>query len=148
MKRLRKVINGNGFKLLLVLLLSLQTLGCTSYIRSIPSFPESKILKIYMPMNARPFEEILYRVWVNTATDSLEVKTISSGLQQEVLLTQLNKFIHKEQNPISGIENDWMSLQEGKFELQFRAFNKYTEDFAIRWIDVKNTRIYEGVGVY
>lgn len=134
-------------KLLPILLLFWQIFGCTSYIKELPIFPEAKILKIYFPMNGRPNTEYMWKVWANTATDSLEVKTYVKGYK-DVLLTQYGKFIHEEQYPVSGLENDWMSYNEGRFELQFRVWNQYTEDFVVRWIDIKNTQIYKGVMDY
>ena len=95
-------------------------------------------------MNGRPNIQYIWKVWANTATDSIEVRTYVKGYK-DVLLIQSGKFIHADQYPISGLENDWTAWGEGRFELQFRAFNKWTEDFAVRWIDVKYPAVWRGL---
>lgn len=127
---------------IVVILMIVVNLGCTTYIREIPHFPEAKILKIYFPMQGQPYQEYRWIVWANNATDSLEVKTYLKGYK-EVILVQGGRFYHSPKYPISGLDSDWMPLGEGKFELQFRAFNKYTEDWQVRWIDVKYPAIYK-----
>lgn len=125
-------------------LILVANLGCTTYIRDLPSFPESKILKIYFPMQGQPYQEYKWIVWANNATDSLEVKTYLKGYK-DVVLIQHGKFYHSPTYPISGLDSDWMALGEGRFELQFRVFNRYTEDWHIRWIDIKYPAIYKGL---
>jgi len=134
---------GNIGKLKHVLFLTL-FLGCTTYIKSLPSFPEAKILKIYFPMNGRPNTEYYWKVWANNATDSLEVKTFVKGYR-DVLLTQYGKFLHSNENPISGLENDWTAWGEARFELQFRVWNRWSEDYSVRWIEIQYPAVYRGL---
>jgi len=60
-----------------IFLLSLLLLGCISYLRDIPVFPEVKILEFHMASHVLVGEKLEWAVFVNTCTDCVRVTTYS-----------------------------------------------------------------------
>ena len=120
-------------------------MSCSTYIKSLPTFPDVKILKVYFPFEAEPNEIIEWTVWANSAADSLQVDTYYNSKADyinKILLTQKNKFYHA-QSPVSGIRGDWAASIPGKYELKIKVWNKWSSDTSYRFITIKKTILYE-----
>ena len=111
--------------------------GCSSYIRSIPTFPECKILKVSgFPAELRLQTKYHYTVWTNTAVDTVISRTYyDRDRADRVLLTQRG-VMHHTQAPVSGVEFDWMSNAVGRYRIEVLAKNKYDKDSRVLWVDV------------
>lgn len=101
-----------------------------SHIYNIPVFPQCKILKVSgFPVVVIPRNVYHYRVWTNTAVDSVRSTTYFYRDMNKVypLLIQSGKMIHDDA-PVSGIEFDWMTSGAEKFILEIEAWNRYDSD--------------------
>jgi len=113
--------------------------------KGITAVSRSKNSKIYMPFSIEPNEEAEWTVWANSPTESLYVDTYYKGFienSNKILLRQKSSFIHG-QAPVSGIQGTWNASHAGRYELRFRAWNKWDEDIVYRFIDVETTTLYE-----
>ena len=45
--------------------------------------------------------------------------------------------MHHTQAPVSGVEFDWMTNAYGRYRLEVEAFNKYSKDEGVYWLDVR-----------
>jgi len=135
----------NKIKHILLPFLLLSTIDSCTYVKALPQFPEVKILKIYIPFSIEPNEEAEWTVWANSPAESLYVDTYYKGFienSNKILLGQKSSFIYG-QAPVSGIQGTWNASHAGRYELRFRAWNKWDEDIVYRFIDVETTTLYE-----
>lgn len=117
-------------------------MSCVSHLQELPIFPNCKILKVDFPMEGAPDQTYYWTVWANTACDSLEVITY---IQQNIgmdfaLLKQLGEFEH-DVHPMSWITRNWETDGVGKFRIQIRTWNRYTEDVQIKWLKIEEKSI-------
>jgi len=119
--------------------------GCTSYIRDIPTFPEVKILRFYMPSHGLSGETLEWAIFANTCTDCVRVTTYSNVdlLRNSPLLVQSGKFNH-EINPSSGLYSDWSALIPGRYLLDVEIWNRWTTDHTVHFVNIETKDMYQG----
>ena len=122
-----------------ILLIGLLFLSCETYLRSIPSFPECKILKVQFPIEGEPKELYSWTVWTNTAVDSLEVVTYyQERVGVEFFALAQRSGVEHGVHPMSWVTSTWGAVQPGKYKLEFRVWNRWGEDFHVRWITIEH----------
>ena len=114
-------------------------MSCQSHLQELKVFPQCQILQIDIPLEAAPDDVYYWTVWVNKATDSLEVKMFyqqRQGLDFLLLPPKLLKF-ERDVYPMMWITCPWGLDAVGKIRFEFRVWNRYTEVRQTRWVDIK-----------